>query len=73
MTYSIYKVTVTEFPGGDYEFADKIGELTPAADERNCYFGSLKLWSPTTGFLTGHIRDGEWLLVSHNVQTGKED
>jgi hypothetical protein len=71
MTYSIYKLT--EFSDSDHVFADKIGELTPAADERNCYFRSLKLWSPTTGFLTGHIRDGEWLLVSHNVQTGKED
>jgi hypothetical protein len=71
MTYSIYKLT--EFADSDSVFATKVGELEPAADEKNCYFGSLKLWSPTTGFLTGHIRDGDWLLVSHGSQTLAED
>lgn len=71
MTYSIYKLTARS--DSDHVLADKIGELKPAADEQNCYFGSLKLWSPKTGFLTGHIRDGEWLLVSHGARTGGEE
>lgn len=64
MTYDVY--VLTESSGGEYEFADKVGELTPAANEENCYFGSLKLWSPATGFISGQIRDGKYLLVSKN-------
>ena len=66
MTYDIYHLT--EDTDGDiqhYSLADKIGELTPGASDTTCYFGPLKLWHKDTGFISGQIRFGKYLLVSH--------
>ena len=67
MTYDVYLLTeVSHEDMGEYAFAKKMGELTPAANDDCCYFGSLKLWSRENGFITGQIRDGNFLLISRS-------
>ena len=48
-----YHIWAAELNEKDYV---KLGELKPAADNNNCYFGSVKLWNEVTGFVKGQIR-----------------
>jgi|LauGreDrversion4_2_1035121.scaffolds.fasta_scaffold05166_8 hypothetical protein len=67
MTYDIYRITEIRHDGAEeHFFADKFAQMEMAANDDCCHFGSLKLWDSKTGFVTGKIREGNYLLVSRS-------
>lgn len=65
MKYHVYTPDRASGIKGDYY---KVGELTPAADLDNCWFGDVQLWHPERGFMRGQIKVGDCWLVDDDEE-----